>query len=183
MERIGMALATKPNGMPCEPAVVTPQPVAGLVSKRVLVMDFLKGQPLSRAIELMRERGIDPDGPEAKLFGQRLLSALTEAFGRTILEVAAHSNPSVASPRHSATLLYYSSPIQPTQPIPPQPAPNSTWPLNPTTLRPLCTREVPLLTMWRHGSRRFPPVMYREAFSMRTPIREMCLCSRTGGSG
>ena len=34
----------------------------------------------------MQARGIDPRGPEAQLFGRRLLSSLTEAFGRLILE-------------------------------------------------------------------------------------------------
>lgn len=48
-------------------------------------MDFLKGEPLSRAVEIMSARGIDPDSAEAQLFGRQLLSALTTAFGRTIL--------------------------------------------------------------------------------------------------
>ena len=30
----------------------------------------------------MEKRGVDPDGPEAKLFGRKLLSALTFVFGR-----------------------------------------------------------------------------------------------------
>ena len=34
----------------------------------------------------MQARGIDPDSPEAQLFGRKLLAALTEAFGLTILE-------------------------------------------------------------------------------------------------
>lgn len=34
----------------------------------------------------MLKNGIDPDGPEAKLFGRKLLKALTEVFGRNILE-------------------------------------------------------------------------------------------------
>jgi len=34
----------------------------------------------------MQAKGIDPQGAEAQLFGRRLLSSLTEAFGRTILE-------------------------------------------------------------------------------------------------
>ena len=42
--------------------------------------------PLSRAREEMQKRGVDPDSPEAKLFGRRLLTALTEVFGRNILE-------------------------------------------------------------------------------------------------
>ena len=37
------------------------------------------GEPLSRAVEAMEARGIDPDSPEAQLFGRKLLSALTEA--------------------------------------------------------------------------------------------------------
>ena len=65
---------------------MTPLPVAGLVTKRVLVMDFLKGVPLSRSVAKMQELGIDPDSPEAQLFGRKLLAALTEAFGLTILE-------------------------------------------------------------------------------------------------
>ena len=86
MERIGDALSTTPDGTPCTPVLVTPRPVGGLVTKRVLVMDFLPGVPLSRAVEAMEARGIDPDSPEAQLFGRKLLSSLTEAFGRTILE-------------------------------------------------------------------------------------------------
>jgi len=86
MERIGDLLASTIDGLPCAPPLLTPRPVAGLVTRRVLVMDYLRGEPLSRAVETMRARGIDPDGPEARLFGRRLLTALTEAFGRTILE-------------------------------------------------------------------------------------------------
>ena len=86
MERIGSALASTSDGAPCTPAIVTPRPVAGLVTKRVLVMDFLRGVPLSRAVEAMEARGIEPDSPEAQLFGRKLLGSLTAAFGRTILE-------------------------------------------------------------------------------------------------
>jgi aarF domain-containing kinase len=86
MERIGRTLSTDPmTGSPVTPVVVTPRPVGGLVTKRVLVMDFLQGVPLSRAVEAMEKRGIDPGSPEAQLFGRRLLAALTEAFGITIL--------------------------------------------------------------------------------------------------
>ena len=85
MNRIGDALARNEAGLPCMPPVVTPRPVGGLVTKRVLVMDYLPGVPLSRAVEAMRERGIDPDSAEAQLFGRTLLQRLTAAFGRTIL--------------------------------------------------------------------------------------------------
>jgi aarF domain-containing kinase len=64
------------------------------VSKRVLVQEFLHGMPLSRAREQMKQRGVDPDSPEARLFGRRLLSALTTVFGRSILETGFfHADP------------------------------------------------------------------------------------------
>lgn len=52
----------------------------------MLVMDYLKGVPLSRAAEEMSRRGITPDSPEAQLFGRKLLRSLTDVFGRCILE-------------------------------------------------------------------------------------------------
>jgi aarF domain-containing kinase len=94
MERIGAHLSTDADGTPCTPVIVTPRPVGGLVTRRVLVMDYLPGVPLSRAVDEMRRRGIDPDSAEAQLFGRKLLSALTEAFGRTILELGFfHADP------------------------------------------------------------------------------------------
>jgi aarF domain-containing kinase len=54
--------------------------------KKVLVMDYLRGVPLSRAAEEMSKRGIKPDSPEAQLFGRKLLRSLTDVFGRCILE-------------------------------------------------------------------------------------------------
>jgi aarF domain-containing kinase len=42
----------------------------------------------------MLKKGVDPDGPEAKLFGRKLLTALTEVFGRNILETGFfHADP------------------------------------------------------------------------------------------
>jgi aarF domain-containing kinase len=47
-----------------------------------------------RAREEMAKKGIDPNSPEAKLFGQKLLAALTNVFGRTILETGFfHADP------------------------------------------------------------------------------------------
>lgn len=48
--RIGDALARDSEGLPCVPPVVSPRPIDGLVTKRVLVMDYLRGVPLSRAV-------------------------------------------------------------------------------------------------------------------------------------
>jgi len=87
MDRIYTSLARSMDGSTrTELPLVIPRVVPGLVSKRVLVMDYLHGVPLSRAREEMGRKGIDPDGPEAKLFGRKLLNALTQVFGRNILE-------------------------------------------------------------------------------------------------
>ena len=87
MDRIYTSLTRSFDGMEAtEPPLVMPRPIPGLISKRVLVMDYLDGVPLSRAREEMAKRGIDPDSPEAKLFGQTLLKSLTYCFGRNILE-------------------------------------------------------------------------------------------------
>lgn len=48
MDRIYQTISRDQNGLPCEPPIVLPRPVPGLVSKRVLVMDYLQGVPLSR---------------------------------------------------------------------------------------------------------------------------------------
>jgi len=94
MDRIFEAVSRDENGMPCEPPIVLPRPVQGLVSRRVLVMDYLKGVPLSRAAEEMLKKGIEPDSPEGQLFGRRLLKSLTSIFGRCILETGFfHADP------------------------------------------------------------------------------------------
>mmetsp|Transcript_15248 Transcript_15248/g.30790 ORF Transcript_15248/g.30790 Transcript_15248/m.30790 type:complete len:418 (-) Transcript_15248:198-1451(-) len=94
MDRVYQTISRTPEGMPCEPPLVVPRPVPGLVSKRVLVMDYLPGVPLSRAREEMIKKGIDPESPEAKLFGRKLLRALTDVFGRCILETGFfHADP------------------------------------------------------------------------------------------
>lgn len=96
MDRIYQSLSRSydDDSIAVEPPVVLPRPVPGLISKRVLVMDYLKGVPLSRASEEMKRRGIDPSSPEAKLFGRKLLTALTYSFGRNILETGFfHADP------------------------------------------------------------------------------------------
>ncbi len=86
MDRIYNCVTKDENGLPCASPIVLPRPVPGLVTKRVLVMDYLKGVPLSRAAEEMLKKGIDPDSAEAQLFGRKLLRSLTDVFGRCILE-------------------------------------------------------------------------------------------------
>ncbi|KAL9188984.1 hypothetical protein ACHAXT_011474 [Thalassiosira profunda] len=94
MDRIYETVTRDENGLPCESPIVLPRPVAGLVSRRVLVMDYLQGVPLSRAAEEMLKRGINPDSPESQLFGRKLLRSLTDVFGRCILETGFfHADP------------------------------------------------------------------------------------------
>lgn len=94
MDRIYNAITRAPDGSPRESPVVIPRPVPRLVSRRVLVMDYLRGVPLSRAKEEMLKKGIDPDSPESKLFGRKLLKSLTSVFGRSILETGFfHADP------------------------------------------------------------------------------------------
>jgi len=86
MERMHKILTTDENGEKRESPVVTPRPIPALVSKRVLVMEFLKGVPLSRASDEMKRKGIAADDVEVKLFARKLLKSLTTAFGWSILE-------------------------------------------------------------------------------------------------
>jgi aarF domain-containing kinase len=94
MDRIYNSLIRSPDGRSRDLPLIIPRPVSGLISRRVLVMDYLRGVPLSRARDEMIKKGIDPESPEAKLFGQNLLSALTTVFGRNILETGFfHADP------------------------------------------------------------------------------------------
>jgi aarF domain-containing kinase len=53
--------------------IVMPRSIPELVTKRVLVMDFIKGTPLSRMQKKMEDSGIKPGSMESKLFGNRSL--------------------------------------------------------------------------------------------------------------
>lgn len=90
MDRIAGALAALPQGAP----VLVPRSVRGLVSRRVLCMDFVRGRPLSQLAAELAERGISPGSPEAVLLGTRLLRALTDAYGAMLFgEGFFHGDP------------------------------------------------------------------------------------------
>ena len=94
MERIYSTMTTDEYGMSCSSPIVLPRPVQGLVSRRVLVMDYLQGVPLSRAADEMAKRGIAMNSPEGQLFGRKLLRSLTDVFGKCILETGFfHADP------------------------------------------------------------------------------------------
>jgi len=83
-EKIWAAVTHTIGGQPAKPSLAVPRAVPGLVSRRVLVMDFIPGTPLSRLRSEMDKRGLSSDSPEAKLLGRKLLRSLTEAYGRMI---------------------------------------------------------------------------------------------------
>lgn len=84
MRKIDLAISHDADGTPTERPLSVPLPVGELVSKRVLVMDFVEGVPLNRLQDAMKERGIEPGSPESKLAGRRILDSLAMAFGRMI---------------------------------------------------------------------------------------------------
>lgn len=84
MRKIDLAVRHDNDGLSTAPPVAVPLPVGELVSKRVLVMDFVEGSPLNQLSQRMKEKGIEPGSPEAKIGGRRILDSLTAAFGRMI---------------------------------------------------------------------------------------------------
>ena len=98
MTRIANALAQLPGGAP----VRVPRPVPGLVTTRVMVMDFIPGTPLSRLAAQAAARAAAGGGNGiaaqalTKIAGTRLLRALSDAFGATMLrEGFFHGDPHV----------------------------------------------------------------------------------------
>eukprot|EP00747_Dinoflagellata_sp_TGD_P032045 gnl/TRDRNA2_/TRDRNA2_135695_c0_seq1.p1 gnl/TRDRNA2_/TRDRNA2_135695_c0~~gnl/TRDRNA2_/TRDRNA2_135695_c0_seq1.p1 ORF type:complete len:690 (+),score=178.84 gnl/TRDRNA2_/TRDRNA2_135695_c0_seq1:46-2115(+) len=84
MKKIAAAVSYDVNGEPSDAPLGIPLPAGELVSQRVLVMDYVEGVPLNRLSETMKKRGIDPDSPESKIAGIRILDSLSEAFERMI---------------------------------------------------------------------------------------------------
>mmetsp|Transcript_19141 Transcript_19141/g.56851 ORF Transcript_19141/g.56851 Transcript_19141/m.56851 type:complete len:530 (-) Transcript_19141:17-1606(-) len=86
MERIKSTLDKAPGGAP----LVVPSVVPGLCTRRVLVMDFLRGEPLSR---VAAKYDLTKDAA-ARAAGRALLAGLTEAFGRCIFQTGFfHADP------------------------------------------------------------------------------------------
>eukprot|EP00250_Pteridium_aquilinum_P021819 c25236_g1_i1 orf=1890-3506(+) len=83
MDRIANSLSIT-NGR--NPPVVVPRSIPGLVTRKVLIMEFIDGLPLLRLGEEMAKRGIDPSGAVAKFAQRRILKDLTAAYGQMILK-------------------------------------------------------------------------------------------------
>ena len=83
-EKVAAAVSHTTSGIAAPPSLKVPLPIKGLASTRVMVMEYIKGTPLSKLKEEMEKRGLDANSPESKLLGRRLLKALTEAYARMI---------------------------------------------------------------------------------------------------
>ena len=83
------------TGVPVKPFVRIPRPVAGLVAKRALVMDYVDGETLtSIADRAEKGEGKKISKVEQELFARMLLKSLTAAFGRMIFETGFfHGDP------------------------------------------------------------------------------------------
>ncbi|CAM9306133.1 unnamed protein product [Ectocarpus sp. 12 AP-2014] len=94
MEKIAAGVAHSVDGSRARPPIVVPRPVPGLCSGRVLVMEYVQGMALNRLAERLTELGLVETSPEARVFGKRLLTSLTEAFGRMIFGAGfVHGDP------------------------------------------------------------------------------------------
>mmetsp|Transcript_2142 Transcript_2142/g.3190 ORF Transcript_2142/g.3190 Transcript_2142/m.3190 type:complete len:648 (-) Transcript_2142:111-2054(-) len=83
MEKINAAIShTVPDYEPAAPSLTVPMPIPGLSSRRVLVMDFVSGVPLSQLKEEMERRGLGDDEDTKRLLGDKILDSLSEAFAR-----------------------------------------------------------------------------------------------------
>lgn len=83
-QKIAAAVAHTPNNTPRQAAVIVPLPLPGLVSRQVLVMEFVDGVALSKLGSEMEKRGVKAGSPESILFGRKLLTSLTEAYASMI---------------------------------------------------------------------------------------------------
>lgn len=84
MRKIHLATSHDVDGTLTGSPVSVPLPIGELVTKRVLVMDFVEGVPLNKLQQKMKEKGIQEGSPEAKIAGRRILDSLALAFGRMI---------------------------------------------------------------------------------------------------
>eukprot|EP01035_Chromulina_nebulosa_P019087 gene19087-24915_t len=108
--KIASAVNHLPNNKPTKPPVVIPLPITGLVTRKVLVMEFIEGIPLSKLSTELAKRNITLNSIESKIFGNKLLSALTDAygymiFGSGIIHADPHPGNIFIMPDNSISLL------------------------------------------------------------------------------
>uniref|UniRef100_A0A0E0JSE5 ABC1 atypical kinase-like domain-containing protein n=1 Tax=Oryza punctata TaxID=4537 RepID=A0A0E0JSE5_ORYPU len=71
-----------------KPPVIVPRVIPEMVSREVLVMEFIEGTPIMNLGNEMAKRGIDPGGKIATMAKQKILTDLTLAYGQMILKDA-----------------------------------------------------------------------------------------------
>ncbi|KAJ1445032.1 ABC1 family-domain-containing protein [Pelagophyceae sp. CCMP2097] len=90
-EKIAASLS---RGGTVEPPLFVPLPVPGLASRRVLVLEFCEGVPLSKLAAEAKKRGILPGSPEARLVGRTVVTALADAYACMIFDAGfVHGDP------------------------------------------------------------------------------------------
>ncbi|XP_077253038.1 uncharacterized protein LOC143892357 isoform X2 [Tasmannia lanceolata] len=69
-----------------KPPVLVPHVIHDMVTRRVLVMEFIDGIPILNLGDEMAKRGINPGGKMAAVAKQNILKNLTLAYGQMILK-------------------------------------------------------------------------------------------------
>ncbi|KAH8959178.1 hypothetical protein BDL97_06G066500 [Sphagnum fallax] len=82
MDQISKSLQSANQG---KSPIAVPRSIPGLVTKKVLVMDFIEGVPILKLGDEMAKRGIDPNGAMAKIAKRNILRDLSSAYGQMIL--------------------------------------------------------------------------------------------------
>eukprot|EP00596_Hydrurales_sp_CCMP1899_P001988 CAMPEP_0119051372 /NCGR_PEP_ID=MMETSP1177-20130426/73012_1 /TAXON_ID=2985 /ORGANISM="Ochromonas sp, Strain CCMP1899" /LENGTH=511 /DNA_ID=CAMNT_0007030557 /DNA_START=211 /DNA_END=1743 /DNA_ORIENTATION=- len=82
--KVAAAVAHSPNNSPRQAPVTVPLPVPGLVSRKVMVMEFISGIALSKVAAEMTLRGVKAGSPESTILGRKLLTALTDGYSSMI---------------------------------------------------------------------------------------------------
>ncbi|CAI9757363.1 unnamed protein product [Fraxinus pennsylvanica] len=67
-------------------SVLVPRVIQDLVTRRVLVMEYMDGIPILKLGDEIEKRGINPDGKIAAAAKQNILKSLTLAYGQMILK-------------------------------------------------------------------------------------------------
>lgn len=84
MDKLRAAMRYETNGEPAQPPLRIPRALPGLASRKVLVMEFVHGTPLSKLAEEAKRRGVDPNSPEAQYLGTKIVTSLGDAYARMI---------------------------------------------------------------------------------------------------
>eukprot|EP01031_Cornospumella_fuschlensis_P025930 gene25930-31315_t len=105
--KVASAVCHSPRNRPLAPPVIVPLPLPGLISKHVLVLEYVNGTSLST---LAQRGGITPGSPEAAFLGEKLWGGLSRAyanmiFGGGIVHGDPHPGNILLTPQGDVVLL------------------------------------------------------------------------------